>query len=333
MLSVFFFSLVAAAPVAHVAPPALYGLALVANGPAKVGLAKIDPASGAAKVLGGPHATLFGAGDLVAIAHGALYYLGDSPRGATLVSLNLTTGAEICSAVVSLKEVGYVGIGQSLDFDESSDTLVLSGIAPGANTSHAVYRAPATGCGPFTHVGTFGYADYLPMLHASALDADGQRLFVILGTGEQSSAIGMIDLKPAGKTSVVAEGVDPDYHDTLMGMHWDPHTSCLLGVVGVGSKLQLHSLNVTNGKGKWDAPRDIAAPAKWDQLGINGATGSGFSVKARSMYFIAGPSDAQGDLQPEVATVDVDHATVSSHPPLASVGMAGCKDCLEALTV
>lgn len=60
----------AAAPLAESPPPPqppptaslLYGLALVANGPAKVALAALDPASGAAVTVGPPHSELFGTG-------------------------------------------------------------------------------------------------------------------------------------------------------------------------------------------------------------------------------------------------------------------------------
>jgi hypothetical protein len=83
-------------------------LALVANSPAKQGLLKIDTTTGETKVVGPAHDVLFGPGDLVTTAHDSLYYLGDSSRGATLLRMNLSTGEEICSAAVNLKEISFV---------------------------------------------------------------------------------------------------------------------------------------------------------------------------------------------------------------------------------
>lgn len=68
-------------------------------------------------------------------------------------------------------ELGFVGFGQSLNFDAATDTLIISGIVVNATTnvtSHLVLRGPAAACGPFVEIGRFGDADYVPMLHASA---------------------------------------------------------------------------------------------------------------------------------------------------------------------
>ena len=40
---------------------------------------------------------LFGCSDLVVVANGVLFYLGDTRDGSTLVGLNLTDGTEVCS--------------------------------------------------------------------------------------------------------------------------------------------------------------------------------------------------------------------------------------------
>jgi hypothetical protein len=58
--------------------------------------------------------------------------------------------------------------------------MQLSGVTAKGTASHTVLRAPAKGCPQFSVVGTFGLADYLPMLHSAALDSTGQRLFVTL---------------------------------------------------------------------------------------------------------------------------------------------------------
>ena len=195
----------------------LYGLALHTNGPATFDLIQVG-ANGNTKVIGPAHKELYGCGDLVAVANGMLFYLGDTSSGATLVALNLTDGTEVCSKPVQLAEVGYVGVGQTLDYDSKSDTLILSGITSN-KTAHAIYRASAASCGPFTLQGTYGVADFLPMLHSSSLDVAGQRLFVLVAPGKQSQAIGVIDLTGKVPMTVIAEGA-PGPDDTLLSMHW-----------------------------------------------------------------------------------------------------------------
>ena len=345
------------AAIAAPQPPPLYGLALVHNSPTKVGLMTIDADNGAVKVIGGAHPQLFGEGDLVVVAHGTLYFLGDTIGGAVLVALNLTTGHDICNVLVDVKEIGYVGMGQSLDYDEVKDQLVLSGIVvAGKNASHAVYRAPADGtCSPFKHAGNFGEADYVPELHSSALDAKGQRLFVTLGVGKQAGAIGAIDLTPGGKLSVIIEA--PPGH-SLVSMHWDPHAKRLLGLASAGPKLTLHYLDPTP-PGTWLPPTDIeGVPTYWDAIGGNYATASAFDARSRAMVVYGGATNqTTGNIAYEVwaathatatlataarhsisrrlththafyrlltpsqlATIDVDTPKVLSHPPLGSIG-------------
>ena len=66
------------------APPPFYGPTLMTNGPATFGLVQLDGATGAGKVVGPAHKELFGFGcsDLDAVAHGVLFYLGDTSAGA-----------------------------------------------------------------------------------------------------------------------------------------------------------------------------------------------------------------------------------------------------------
>jgi len=309
------------------APPPFYGLTLVTNGPATFGLVQLDGATGAGKVVGPAHKELFGCSDLVAVAHGVLFYLGDTSAGATLVGLNLTDGTEVCSKpAAGLEEVGYVGVGQSLDFDPKTDTLVLSGLVnrtSAAGPSHAVFAAPATGCGPFVAGVTFGDSDFLPSLHSSSLDAEGQRLFVLLATAKSAPpAIGIVDLSGKAPMVVVAEGPAPA--DTLVSMHWDAKTKSLVGITASSDGLSLHSLQPA--AGKWNAPVKISGvPASWNGLYGNAATVSTFDAAGRSVYFIAGVQDEQsGDIVSEfLAAVDVDDGTLQAHPKLAPVGLGG----------
>ena len=306
----------------------LYGLALHSNAPATFDLVQVS-AKGDTKAVGPAHKELFGCGDLVAVANGMLFYLGDTSSGATLVALNLTDGTEVCSKPVALPEVGYVGVGQSLDYDSTSDTLVLSGLNTN-KTAHAVYRSSAKTCGPFTLNGSYGMADYLPMMHASSLDADGQRLFVLVAPGKQSSAVGVIDLTGKAPMKVIAEGA-PDPSDTLLSMHWDAKSSRLVGIAISSDQrgLEVHSLDPT--AQKWEAARKVTGvPKEWNTVMGNDATASTFDAAGRSLIFIAATQDEQGDVTTQyLASVDVDTAALGDHPTLALVGLGGSG--LEAL--
>lgn len=65
---------------------------------------------------------------------------------------------QLCTATVPLQEVKFVGIGQTLDIDESNDRLIASGLhtEPNGSTIHTVLEVPLAGennepsCGPFS---------------------------------------------------------------------------------------------------------------------------------------------------------------------------------------
>ena len=243
------------------------------------------------------------------------------------MGLNLTDGTETCARVVTgLREVGYVGLGQSLDYDDRTDTLVLSGLfGNGTTAGHAVFRSPATGCGPFTRAGTYGDAEYIPMLYSSTLDAEGQRLFVLLATVKNGpTTVGVVDLTRKMPMRTMAEGT-PAPDDVLVGMHFDSATQSLFGITAnqQAGGLVLHALGVDGGK--WAAPKKIAdVPPRWNALYGNEATVSTFDAATRSMYFIAGTQDGQGNIVAEdLAAVNVDDATLVSHPKLSPVGLGG----------
>ena len=191
-------------------------------------------------------------GDLSAVddAAGLFWYLGDTSRGTTLVALNMSTGDVACSTVVSgIEEVTLVGLGQSLDFDPTTSTLVLSGVASADPSQHVVYRADAGGCeaaAAFELLGTFGLAAYLPLLHASALDPEGQRLFVQLSASDGSSTgIGAIPLDGGAEMDVtlVPEGTLSSMVDYFLGFTWDGAAQLLHGIVpGPAGGLELRSL-------------------------------------------------------------------------------------------
>ena len=320
-------------------PQPLRGLALVHNAPSEVSLLTINATTGKASVIGPAHSELFGLGDLVTVANDQFYYLGDTAAGATLVALNLTTGAEICTQHVDVATIKFVGIGQSLDHDAVTGSLVLSGVASNLSSgTHSVYRAPDVGCGSMTHVGHFGLANYLPSIHSSSFDAKGQRLFVTVATNKSTTAIGILDLT-SGNMSVVPEGgaAAPNLHDTITGMHWDVGTQMLLGVMPSSddSTLQLHALQVPSGANPtWFSKSLSGVPSKWDALGGNSGTASAFNSRSGLLYFTAGTTDpTSGEIAWELASVNVDLGTVMAHPPLSFDGpISQCSDCLMALT-
>jgi hypothetical protein len=317
-------------------PQPLRGLALVHNSPSEVSLLTINATTGKAQIVGSAHSELFGLGDLVTVANDQFYYLGDTASGATLVALNLTTGVEICTQHVDVATIKFVGIGQSLDHDAVTGSLILSGVATNLSSgTHSVYRAPDVGCGPMTHVGHFGLADYLPSIHSSSFDAKGQRLFVTVATNKSTNAIGILSLT-SGNMSVVAEGVAPDLDHTIAGMHWDVGTQKILGVMpsGDGSTLELHALDLSGAHPTWFSKSLSNVPSKWDALGGNSGTASAFNPRSGLLYFTAGTTDPKsGDVAWELASVNVDLGAVVAHPPLSFDGpISKCADCLMALT-
>ena len=321
----------------------LYGLSLVSNGPAQFGLVELSTATGAVKAIGGSHPELFGSSDLATVANGALYYFGDTAKGATLVALNLSTGAKICDAAVHVAEVSYVGIGQSLDYDPTTDTLLLSGVSiPTTAGTHTIYRAPATGCGNFTKLGEYGMAQYMPMLHSAALDPQGQRLFVTLGTGQQSAGIGIIDLKQEGNMTVINQGEAPDEKDCLVSLHFNRKSHKVFGlwVPSSGKSLTIHSLDPATGD--WDTPRPLSnVPPAWNTVGGNSAVVSAYDSVSDSLYFMAGTQDSQGNVKAwDLARVDLSSGAIEQHPAIAPNGLctgpptgAPGGECIEALTL
>lgn len=301
--------------------PTFYGLSLFSNSPATFQLNTLDSSTGNGTAVGPSHSELFGMGDLTTIANEIYFYLGDTSAGTTLVGLNISNGLQVCSKNIPLSEVGFVGIGQSLDYDKTTDTLVLSGLNSN-KTSHTVFRSKATAeCGPFKKVEAFADSDYLPMLHASALDAAHQRLFVVLAPAKQSIAVGIIDLTGKEEMIVIGEDGGPD---TLLSLHYDTLTSELLGIVpGSDGGLELHRLHPI--LKKWVSAIPVTGlPKDWNQLLGNSATVSSFDAVGRNLYFITGVENTAGNIaESYLAAVNVDNGKLGNHPLLSPVGLGG----------
>jgi hypothetical protein len=309
---------------AQPALPAFYGLMIVQPSPTEVALSVVNQSTGDVTVIGPALSPLFGMSDLVAVANGLLFYLGDTHQGVALVGVSLGNGSQVCTEHVDVAEVQYVGIGQSLDFDAMSNSLIFSGVTPDGK-SHVVYRADATTCGGFEKIGTYGDAKYLPMLHASALDAKGQRLYVDLATDANVPALGVVDLTGAKPLQVIAEGTTPDEHDLLVGMHFDAHTGHLLGVLGgAGVPLTLHTFDTRSQT--WAPGRLISGvPADWNTEGGNSGVVSTLDTASRTLFFIAGRefqlNKTNFEIDYYLAGVDVDSATLHADPPRLNAGL------------
>ena len=87
----------------------LYGLSMVHNGPSQDKLVEISAVLGNVTYFGdalGPaHGAMTGTDDLRAVdtKRGIYYFLGDTGAGTTLVGLQLSDGAQVCSGTVPFK--------------------------------------------------------------------------------------------------------------------------------------------------------------------------------------------------------------------------------------
>jgi hypothetical protein len=288
-------------------------------------------------------------------SQGLFYFLGDTSAGTTLVALDLTDGSEVCSSVVDgLQEVLLVGLGQSLDFDSVNKNLVLSGISSADETKHLVYRTTtsaavakdgglnqrqqqqeqpssrsrAASCDlTFEEVGTFGVADYLPLLHASALDSDGQRLFVQLSASSDAVEVGIIPLDGSANMTVAPE---TNSRTSFEGFSWDPQTSSLLGIaLDEVYGLALRSLKPDTGV--W-ATKALGGMPAWDVLYGNEGTMSTLNPSSssssssaggpgsRALFFVVGNLE-EGTV--ELGEVNIDTAEVVGHPAITGdVGLS-----------
>ena len=127
----------------------------------------VDESTGAASQVGSaPHPQAIAAmGPLRAIdaKRGDLWFLGDTGLGATLAQLSLADGTvkNECQ-VPGIEEVEYVGIGQTLELDAATDSLVMSG-ATTKGTHHFLRMPLGSPCANFSVVGDVPFGVELPM--------------------------------------------------------------------------------------------------------------------------------------------------------------------------
>eukprot|EP00944_MAST-04C_sp_MAST-4C-sp1_P006477 g6477.t1 len=280
---------------------AIYGLALTHNSPAEVSLARLDTGTGNVTTVGAKQSVLDGMGQMSAVDpdNRILYYLGDTSSGTTLVGLDLENGNLVCKGVVPLREVGYVGIAQSIDFDSKNKDLVITGLTEGNRTGHSVLRT--SGCktgsskiGRLVHVGVFGDASYLPMLHGSCIDAEQQRLFVTIALSKQEVGVGVIDLK--NKKPMLTFPADTMEHYVL-GMHYNARSQTVMSVVqNQNGELELNSLKVEGTKPTW---KSVTLPMqKYQWLYGNTGSVSAFNSNEEELYVLAGEKPSGGGQLP-----------------------------------
>jgi hypothetical protein len=303
----------------------LFGLAMVHNSPEMPALVRIEASTGSAKLAGPGLSALAATGDLAAVdsKRGVFWYLGDTGAlGTTLAGVSLTNGSLICQQAVPIREIGFVGFGQSLNFLPATDELVISGIVTNFTTNvsaHVVFRASAdpARCGsPIARVGGFvGDADYVPMLHASALDPAAQRLFLGLATASTSFAVGIVDIATGKLTRVDAEDAN-DGHQ-LIGMKWCAASGTLVGLASGADYASLHQVELTPETGKW---RVRQVPTDFPVVMGNEGSVSAFDSASGTLFAMLAANTTTQELR--LAAVDVATATISSSPPvLEQVGL------------
>jgi len=295
---------------------------MVHNSPEMPALVRVSSATGSVTISGPALTPLAATGDLASVdtARGILWYLGDSSAGTTLAGVSLLNGTLICQQAVPIREIGFVGFGQSLNLISSSDTLVISGVvtSPTNLSSHVIYMASAdpARCGePLRRVGSFtADADYVPMLHASALDTSTQRLFLGLATGSSSFAVGIVDLRTGALQRVDAE--DSNAGHQLVGMKFDPSSGTLVGVASSADYLQLHLVQLTPETGQWRVRTvDTAYPVV---LGNEGSV-SAFDAATGTLFALLASNTSTPEVR--LASISIDSATIKAEPILQQVGL------------
>jgi hypothetical protein len=304
---------------------ALWGLAMVHNSPEMPALVSVDAASGSTRLAGPPLAPLAATGDLATVdsKRSVLWYLGDTGTlGTTLAGVSLTTGALICQAQVLVREIGFVGFGQSLNLNAAADTLIISGIVTNFTTnksSHVVYSASADPerCGAaLKYIGSFDSdSTFVPMCHASALDVASQRLFLSLATGSSSFAVGIVDLKTGALARVDAE--DAGSGKQLVGMKFDPSSGTLVGLASTADYAQLELVQLTPESGKWRTR--VVPNTQFPVVMGNMGSVSAFDAASGTLYALLAANTTTQETR--LGVVDVASATLTAAPVLQPVGL------------
>ena len=335
------FTTVIASATAQTMVTGLYGLSLVHNSPSQPGLVRFDAKTGDATLISPPPVgmslPLAATGDLNALdaSSGVLYYLGDTGAGTTLAALNVTDGTLVCTRHIDVSEIGFVGIGQSLSMDLKRSRLIISGLLQNkakTNCTHNVWSldiATTTCSGKLVQLGSFGDAIFSPMVHSSAYDSKGGRLFTLLATGKSGpDAVGIIDVSgPPGTAALATKVIDeqPSGASALFALRWDQQTSTIVGLWPIAGGLELHALDPSSGK--WTAAQ---VTSEYGALLGNDGTVNAFDPITGTLYVLVGKVPTGGaDPVMRIASVDVKANTLKASPPIQTVGL--CQGCVLSL--
>ena len=278
----------------------------------------VDESTGAASQVGSaPHPQAIAAmGPLRAIdaKRGDLWFLGDTGLGATLAQLSLADGTvkNECQ-VPGIEEVEYVAIGQTLELDAATDSLVMSG-ATTKGTHHFLRMPLGSPCANFSVVGDVPFGVELPMIMGSAIDAASQRLFFTISNDAGSAhGVAVVDLATGNLTRVMPYLTDV----YLGGMVWADGAGAdgkgaLIGVQIGGSGLVLLTLSPDSGSLS-SKPIDTGS-FDFDQLLGNDGVVLAHDAK-NGLLFVPLGKHTEDDVM-YIAKVDIAQAKVTSAPKL-----------------
>lgn len=294
----------------------LFGLELVHNSPARPGLVKIDRNTAEVSIIGDPNgiSVLPACGDLVALdsKRGLLYYLGDTEQGTTLAGVSISNGSLACSAVLPIREIGFVGFGQSVNFDATTDELIVSGVVVNTTTNataHLLMKGPASNCGPVSIIGRFGDADYVPMEHASAYDPVARLLYIGLATGSSSFAVGIIDVDKGEMKKLDVE--DSSSGKFLVGMKWHAKSGTLIGLQNFPDYNTLNLVQLSPQTGKWSIKK---VTTDYPVLMGNSGSVSAFDSSSDNLFILLAANTTSQDTR--LGQLRVSDATISMTPSI-----------------
>ena len=130
------------------------------------------------------------------------------------------------------------------------------------------------------------------MLHASALDAAGQRLFLGLATSSSTFAVGIVDLKTGRLERVDAE--DAADGQQLVGMKYDPASATLVGLASGANYASLYQVQLAPLTGKW---RVQQVPTKYPVVMGNAGSVSAFEAATGTLFALLAANTTTQELR------------------------------------
>ena len=206
------------------------------------------------------------------------------------------------------------------DFATARRVALTTALPPPAQTARRTrppvlyWPGPAADCGPFSVAGSYGDADYNPMVHASTFDVASRTLFVLVSPAEHQLAIAIIEL---GKGTMRRVDVEAGADEVLDGFNYDPSTNTLFGVAQAKPQgLTMRRLDV--GSGKWSS---TAIKSQYAYIGGNDGTVRCYDRGSGTLYVLVcnPPTDPNADPIYHLAAVDVAANAVAAAPAIRLV--------------